>query len=108
MGGFGSWRLAADHPDLFAAVAPICGGGKPEDAGKLKDLPIWVWHGTADPTVPVQRSIEMVEAIKKAGGREVRFTTLEHVGHNAWEAAYATPELYQWLNKHTLADRKSD
>jgi len=100
MGGFGSWRLAADHPELFAAVVPICGGGKPEDASKLSSLPIWVWHGTDDKSVPVQRSIEMVDAIKKAGGKDIRFTTLEHVGHNSWEAAYATPELYQWLNSH--------
>src|SRR5207302_2749190 len=72
MGGFGSWRLAADHPERFAAVVPICGGGNPKDAGKLKDLPIWVWHGAAVPTVPVQRSIEMVEALKQAGCSNVR------------------------------------
>jgi len=101
MGGYGSWRLAADHPELFAAVVPICGGGKPEDAEKLAALPIWVWHGTEDASVPIQKSIDMVEAIKKAGGTRIRFTTVEHVGHNSWEAAYATPELYQWLNKQT-------
>jgi predicted peptidase len=99
MGGFGAWRLAADHPERFAAMVPICGGGKVEDAEKLKSLPIWVFHGVADPTVPVQRSTEMVEAIKKAGGTNIRFTTLEHIGHNSWEAAYACPELYQWLDK---------
>jgi predicted peptidase len=101
MGGYGSWRLAADHPELFAAVVPICGGGKPEDAEKLAALPIWVWHGTEDASVPIQKSIDMVEAIKKAGGTRIRFTTVEHVGHNSWEAAYATPELYQWLDKQT-------
>jgi len=101
MGGYGSWRLAADHPELFAAVAPVCGGGKPEDADKLAQLPIWVWHGAEDAAVPVQKSIDMVEAIKKAGGTKIRFTTLEHIGHNSWEAAYATPELYQWFDKQS-------
>jgi predicted peptidase len=99
MGGFGSWTLAADHPERFAAIAPICGGGKPEDAAKLKDLPIWVWHGTDDNAVPVKRSIDMVEAIKKAGGDKIRFTTLEHVGHVSWEAAYHSPDFYAWLDK---------
>lgn len=99
MGGFGSWRLAADHPDRFAAVVPICGGGKPEDAEKLKSLPIWVFHGTDDKAVPFKRSEEMVEAIKKAGNANIRFTSLEYIGHNSWEAAYATPELYDWLDK---------
>ncbi len=101
MGGFGSWRLAADHPDRFAAVIPICGGGNPQDAEKLKDLPIWAWHGLADPTVPVKNSIDMVDAIKKAGGTKVRLTLLEGIGHNSWEAAYASPDVYAWLDRQT-------
>lgn len=103
MGGYGSWQLAADHPDRFAAVVPICGGGKPENAGKLKDLPIWVWHGTEDRAVPLLRSTAMVEAIEKVGGTKIRFTTLEHIGHNSWEAAYSSPELYDWLGKQSRA-----
>jgi len=106
MGGFGAWRLAADHPDRFAAVVPICGGGSPEDAEKLKSLPICVFHGTEDPTVPFKRSEEMVEAIKKAGGTRIRFTSLEGIGHNSWEAAYASPDLYQWLDKQSAAKNK--
>lgn len=100
MGGYGSWRLAADHPQLFSSVVPVCGGGDPADAEKLKDLPIWVFHGDQDRAVPFQRSVDMVEAIKKAGGEKVRFTTLEYVGHNCWSATYATPELYDWIRKH--------
>mgnify|MGYP001255445452 CR=1 FL=1 len=97
MGGYGSWRLAADHPERFTTVVPICGGGGAADAEKLKDLPIWVFHGDQDSAVPFQRSVEMVEAIRKAGGTKIRFTSLEHVGHNCWSAAYATPELFQWI-----------
>jgi len=104
MGGYGAWRLAADHPARFAAVVPICGGGKPEDAAKLKNLPIWVFHGTEDPAVPLKQSSEMVEAIKKAGGTRIRFTTLEGIGHNSWEAAYASPDLYQWLEKQSASN----
>lgn len=99
MGGFGSWRLAADHPQRFAAVVPICGGGEPADAEKLKGLPIWVFHGDKDGAVPVERSVEMVDAIKQAGGELIRYTSLEHVGHNSWSPAYAIPELYAWLNE---------
>ena len=101
MGGFGSWRLAADHPNRFAAVAPICGKGNPADAAKLKDVPIWAFHGTEDRAVPLSGSVEMVEAIKKAGGTKIRFTSLEEVAHNSWSAAYATPELYSWFNQFT-------
>ena len=107
MGGYGSWRLAADHPERFAAVVPICGGGNPDDAEKLKNLPIWVWHGTDDPTVPFQRSADMVEAIKKAGSTTIRFTSLEWIGHNCWESAYATPGLYEWLNQQTISQNRA-
>jgi predicted peptidase len=106
MGGYGSWRLAADHPERFAAVVPICGAGKPEDGAKLKGLPIWAFHGTEDKAVPFQRSVEMVDAIKAAGGTQVRFTSLENIGHNSWEAAYATPEVYEWLNKQSISKNR--
>ncbi len=107
MGGYGSWRLAADHPERFAAVVPVCGAGNVADAPKLKNLPIWVWHGTDDPAVPFQRSVEMVDAIKKAGGTSIRFTSLEGIGHNSWEAAYASPDVYQWLEKQTVSNNRA-
>lgn len=100
MGGFGTWKMAAQNPERFAAAAPICGKGNPDDGEKLKDLPIWVFHGTEDTAVPYQHSVDMVEAITKAGGTKIRFTTLKHVGHNSWSPAYATPELYQWFDQH--------
>lgn len=101
MGGYGSWRMAADHPQRFCAVVPVCGGGDPADADKLKDSPIWVFHGNQDRAVPFQRSVDMVEAIKKAGGTRIRFTSLEHIGHNCWSATYATPELFDWIRQQT-------
>jgi predicted peptidase len=60
-----------------------------------------VFHGTDDSAVPFQRSVDMVEAIQKAGGTKIKFTSLEHIGHNCWSATYATPEIYQWLNKQS-------
>ena len=96
MGGFGSWSLACEYPDRFAAVVPICGGGDPRDVGRIRDIPIWVFHGGKDPTVPVQRSREMVDALRKMGGR-VRYTEYPDVGHGSWVPAYATEELYEWM-----------
>ncbi|MCX6866784.1 MAG: prolyl oligopeptidase family serine peptidase [Verrucomicrobia bacterium] len=106
MGGYGSWRLAADHPERFAAVVPICGAGNPADAEKLKQLPIWAFHGNEDRVVPLQKSQEMVEAITKSGGAKVRFTILEHIGHHSWDAAYASPDLYEWLARQTASQNK--
>lgn len=106
MGGYGSWRLAADHPERFAAVVPVCGAGNTADAEKLKQLHIWVFHGNEDRVVPLQKSQEMVEAITKIGGTKVRFTSLEHIGHQSWEAAYASRDLYDWLAKQTASQNK--
>ncbi|MDB2687750.1 prolyl oligopeptidase family serine peptidase, partial [Mariniblastus sp.] len=100
MGGYGSWTMAANMPGKFAAVVPICGGGDTAKAAQLKDTPVWAWHGTADSAVPFKASEEMVAAIREAGGEKVRLTSLEGIGHNSWSAAYATPELYKWFNKH--------
>jgi len=96
MGGFGTWSLAAAHPERFAAIVPICGGGKTSDAQKLATLPIWVFHGAKDPTVPVQHSREMVAAIKAAGGN-VKYTEYPEAQHDCWTQTYSNPELYKWL-----------
>lgn len=96
MGGFGTWSLAAKYPDRWAAIVPICGGGKPADAEKIKDIPCWCFHGADDPTVPAARSREMVEALKKAGGHP-KYDEYPGVQHNSWDRAYATRELYEWL-----------
>jgi predicted peptidase len=103
MGGFGSFVIASQYPDRFAAVAPICGGGNPEEmAPRLQRVRLWVFHGANDEVVPPGRSREMVEAIRKAGGEHLRYTEYPGVGHNSWDRAYGDPEFAQWL----LAQRR--
>ena len=96
MGGFGTWSLGAAYPDKFAALVPICGGGNPADAAKLKDTPIWVFHGAKDPVVRLDSSQRMVDALK-ALGADVKFTVYPDAGHDSWTATYENPELYKWL-----------
>jgi predicted peptidase len=97
MGGYGSWALAAAHPERFAAVVPICGGGSPVFMGRrLKDMPVWAFHGAKDNVVPLKESEQMVNAIKKAGGN-AKLTVYPDAGHDSWTATYNNPELYRWL-----------
>ncbi|MEI6060713.1 MAG: prolyl oligopeptidase family serine peptidase [Bacteroidota bacterium] len=96
MGGFGTWAWACKYPDQFAAIAPVCGGGDIQFAGALKNMPIWAFHGEADPVVPVKRTVEMVEAVNSNGGN-ARMTIYPGVGHDSWENAYADDELYKWM-----------
>ncbi len=100
MGGFGTWALAAAHPEHFAAIAPICGGGEKFWIRRLVDVPAWVFHGTADTSVPIQRSRDMVEALEAANAKEVKFTVYEGVGHDSWTQTYDNPELYDWFLAH--------
>ncbi len=100
MGGFGTWSLAAAYPDRWAAIAPICGGGNVKDAAKIKDIPCWCFHGDADTAVKVERSREMIKALKAAGGSP-RYDEYPKVGHNSWDRAYGNPELYSWFLKHS-------
>src|SRR5215831_8430756 len=67
MGGYGTWSTAMDHPDVFAALGPISGGGSAAGMVKIKDIPQYVVHGDNDATVPVTASRTMVEAGKKVG-----------------------------------------
>ncbi|QDU28134.1 Prolyl oligopeptidase family protein [Anatilimnocola aggregata] len=97
MGGSGSWALATNYPDKFAAAVPMCGRGDAALAEKLIKLPIWVFHGAKDVGSPVALSETMVEAIKKAGGEKVKLTIDPDAGHDCWTTAYGKPELYQWL-----------
>ncbi|MGE5608986.1 MAG: prolyl oligopeptidase family serine peptidase [Bacillota bacterium] len=104
MGGFGTWDLAMRSPGRFAAIAPICGGGNPVMAFRIKDIPAWVFHGEADPVVPLQRSVEMVEALKKVKA-DVKFTTYPGVGHDSWTQTYENPELYTWFLSHRRGEK---
>ncbi|MBS0262983.1 MAG: prolyl oligopeptidase family serine peptidase [Planctomycetes bacterium] len=99
MGGFGTWALAAASPQRFAAIAPICGGGNPADAAKIKHLPIWVFHGAKDNVVPLSASESMVKALQAAGAADVKFTVYPEAAHDSWTETYDNPEFFEWLFK---------
>jgi predicted peptidase len=123
MGGFGALAFGAFHPGKFAAVVPVCGGIKPieqwpplwrqaaldanatdpyaETARRLGKTPIWLFHGDADPRVPVEQSRKMHAALQDAGGN-VKYTEYPGVDHNSWDKAYAEPGLVPWLLAHHL------
>jgi predicted peptidase len=99
MGGYGTWSLAIQYPDHWAAIAPICCGGNPAKVAAIKDVPCWCFHGAADPTVPVSQSRKMIQALRQAGG-DPKYTEYPGVGHNSWDRAYATDALYPWFLQH--------
>ena len=101
MGGFGTWYTAMAYPDLFAAIAPCCGGGMAWNAGVLK-MPIWAFHGLNDSVVSPRHTIEMIEKLKESNP-ELKYDLYEGVGHDSWRLAFST-ELLEWFFSHKKAE----
>ena len=104
MGGFGTWGLAMEYPTRFAAISPICGGGDVHDVARLKEVPIWAFHGAKDSVVPVERTQKLIDALKELGATPT-FTVYPDAYHNSWTETYNNPKLYEWFLKHRLPAR---
>jgi predicted peptidase len=119
MGGYGTWELALQQPARFAALVPICGGitvdwtdARPglrahsvanaadpfaAAAQRLKDIPVWIFHGGKDDVVPPSQSRRMDAALKAADARDARYTEFPDANHNSWDATYAYTPMWEWL-----------
>lgn len=116
-GGHGSWTIGAAHPDVWAAIAPICGyvsrplkeAGDAQEADRiaaaLDGIPVWAFHGEADDVVPPAQTRLMIAALyarRGERGAEVKASYFPGVNHGSWDRAYREEHLAQWL----LAQRK--
>lgn len=105
MGAFGVWDLMVRHNDVFAAGVACCGGGDPSKGELLKDTPMFVFHGDADPTVPVEGSRDTVNAILEAGGEVVFYKEYPNYPHGIWDIAFEEVGLFDELLEYRLSDR---
>jgi predicted peptidase len=114
MGGYGTWSIAAKHPNRFAAIVVVCGGIRwptpvtisdegpyASIARKVATIPIWVFHGNADRNVFVTESREMVKLLRELHS-DVHYTEYDGVSHESWDRAYGEPELPLWLFSKSL------
>lgn len=105
MGGFGTWSVISQHPRMFAAAIPICGGGDESEATKLTQMPIWAFHGEKDEAVSVERSRKMIAAIRQAGGLP-KYTEYKGADHVVWDKVFSEPELLSWVfAQNRIAER---
>ncbi len=99
MGGWGTFKLALEHPEIFAAIAPVC---PPVDtvmivqAEKLKNIPTQIYHGALDDVVPVNNSIDIFSELKKVNPN-ASLTIFPNDNHNSWDSTYSNPKFYEWL-----------
>jgi predicted peptidase len=100
-GGHGTWMIGARHPELFAALAPVCGYGHPNTvASRLKGKPIWAFHGEKDDVVPVEETKRMIGALR-GNQPEPKMTLYPDANHNSWDQAYREAGLGSWLLAQT-------
>lgn len=103
-GGHGTWSIGAAHPDVWCALAPICGYADAHDGGmsphsiaaKVKGIPVWCFHGADDDVVLPAQSQAVVDALKAAGA-EPKFTLYPKTNHGSWDKAYGEKELPGFL-----------
>ncbi len=98
MGGYGTWQTAVDHPEKFAAIVPLCGGC--DDSTKIcriKHIPVWTFHGTADDVIPISETEQLVNRLEACKG-QIKFTRLEKEGHGI-QYVYEDQAIYDWLLK---------
>ena len=104
LGGSGTWYLAVKYPDKFAAIAPMSGFTRHMDyisihIERLKQVPVWAFHGVLDTVVPYEETEYMVDKLKKIN-KQVKFTLESKVGHWIHHLIYPGNELYDWFLKY--------
>ena len=121
MGGRGTFAALYLHPDRFAAAIPTAGVFGPwMDVSRIKDIPIWTFHGDVDPRVPYVFTEHVFNRLKALEGN-MKFTTLKDIKHDAngpafnytgddpakgFTTAYAsdrpdrTADVWDWLFSH--------
>ena len=96
MGGYGTYDIIERYPHLFAAAVPVCGAGDTSKVASIAHIPIWIFQGAEDAAVNPMYSLDMVNALTKAGAHP-GFTFYPEVGHFSWLAAYSDPLMMEWL-----------
>ena len=99
MGGYGTLAIAKERPDLFSAIISVCGGLDTTDIERLKDIPIWLFHGAEDKVVPVENS-ELIYDLLKPINPEIKITIYKGINHNSWEMTYNNQNIYDWMLKY--------
>ena len=99
MGGWGTLKLAGEHPEMFAAVAPVCA---PTDRVMLanihnyKEMNIKIYHGGMDDVVLPENAFNFWMALHPVNPK-AELIVFPNDNHNSWDSTYSNPEFYQWM-----------
>ncbi len=128
MGGYGTWDIITRYPNRFAAAIPMSSAGDPSKVEIIKNIPTWFFHNQNDPTVPLEGSLEMFEALENAGidvietylmlnfflsnhinNNQTHFFTQSPLGnHGPWDGWYNDDNLHKWVFMKSRTDVSTD
>ncbi len=105
LGGYGTMDFAAAYPHRIAAAMAICGGATTKNIANLREVPLWILHGTLDEAVPISCSDRVVAAMKRGAKPErLIYTRLKGYNHGRPARLFYMTETYEWLFSHRLTD----
>jgi predicted peptidase len=96
MGGLGVWALLQNFPEKWAAAVVVGSFDNFTNEKAITRVPLWLFQGDADLTVPVLLVRQMVKQLKKADA-PLRYTEYHKMNHEIWDQAFADPELVPWV-----------
>lgn len=97
MGAMGTFDMVCRYPHLFTAAIPICGGVNTQRLQDIETTTAFrIYHGDADPVVPVQFSRDAYTTLK-AKGADVQYIEFPGVDHNSWTPAFNKDDFMEWL-----------
>ncbi|KAH3744847.1 prolyl oligopeptidase family serine peptidase [Pelomyxa schiedti] len=111
LGGYGTWKIGSEFHTRFAAIAPMCGGGKPEVANNLKRTPVYCAHGVNDEVIAISGSDTIIRKLKELGNTDIIYNRIEDApcphltmfeGHDPWTQTYSNPAFWSWLLEKSL------
>ena len=97
MGGLGVWSLLQAYSEKWAAALVLAAYDNFTDVPAIARVPLWVFQGDSDRTVPVDLVRAMMKQLKKANAN-LRYTEYRKADHEVWDRAFAEPDLLPWLS----------
>jgi predicted peptidase len=99
LGGWGTLKLALEHPEMFAAVVPVCA---PTDMimyaniNRYKDLNMKIFHGGMDDIVLPENAFKFYQKLHPVNP-SAELVIFPNDNHNSWDSTYSDPKLYEWM-----------
>lgn len=97
MGGLGVYSLLQLYPDRWAGAIVMSAFDNFTNVPALTHVPLWVFQGDEDETVPINLVRDMMKQLRKAQAK-LRYTEYHKVNHEVWPKAFAEPDLIPWLS----------